>query len=108
MDEKTLALIKANLKDPSLFDVIQKSLLRRARITALVLGSFLIIALLAVVYAFVQQTLAKESMKQASAQQELCIKEAQKQQALATEARMIAEEANRMAQEQLEACLKKK
>jgi cell division protein FtsL len=111
MDEKTLALIKANLKDPALFEVIQKSLLKRARITAIVLGSFLIVSLIAVVYAFVQQTLAIEAQKEAltqKTQMEQCIGEAQKQQGLAAEARIIAEEANKMMAEQLAECQKKK
>jgi Na+-translocating ferredoxin:NAD+ oxidoreductase RnfG subunit len=108
MDKKTMDLLKANLKDPALWNDIQKSLVKRARITALLLASFLIVSLLALVYGFVQQALAKESQKRAMEQMELCVKEAEKQQALASEAAMIAEEANKVVQEQLAECQKKK
>jgi WD40 repeat protein len=42
-----------------------KRKLQRARTTAIILGSFLVVALIAVVYAFVQQTLAKEAERSA-------------------------------------------
>jgi Na+-translocating ferredoxin:NAD+ oxidoreductase RnfG subunit len=111
MDSKTLELIKNNLKDPSFYDPILKAEVRHARKTAIVLVSFLIIALIAVVYAFVQQTVAAQVLRDSLTQKsqlETCVHEAQKQQGLAAEAQMIAEEANRMALEQLKECQKKK
>ena len=111
MDQKTLDLIKANLKDPALFDDIQKSLVKRTRIVAILLGSILMVTLIAFVYAFVQQTLAKEA-ERAMLNQEILMEQmnqaVQKQQALATEAQMIAEEANKMLAEQLAECQKRK
>lgn len=104
MNDKTLELIKNNLKDPSLFPVIQKTVLKKARIIALVLGSFLIIALIAVVYAFVQQTKALTDLNNHKTQLEACMKEAELQHGLAEEARMIAQEANQMAMEELKKC----
>jgi hypothetical protein len=99
-----LDLIKANLKDASVYDVIYKSVVTRARISAIVLGSFMIVALLAVVYAFVQQTAAQKlqvELTNRTEQVRLVELEAKKQAALAMEARLIAEEANKMALEQL-------
>lgn len=50
--------LEENLKDPSLAETIYKSNLKRARTMAVMLGSFLILALIAVVYAYVRQTAA--------------------------------------------------
>jgi len=50
-----------------------KRKLQRARTTAIILGSFLIVALIAVVYAFVQQTIAKAAQRDAEAQRELAL-----------------------------------
>lgn len=107
MDQKTLNLLKENLKDPSLYNTIYDSAIKRARTTAIVLGSFLILALISVMYAFAQQTKYHEAVnfsKEQNAKLELCLKDAQKQMGLAAEARIVAEEANRMALEQLKAC----
>src|SRR5258708_25290143 len=60
-----------------------KRKLQRARTTAIILGSFLVVALIAVVYAFVQQTLAKEAQRAA----DLARVEAEKQRDEATKAR---------------------
>ena len=111
MNQELLDLMKANLKDASVYGKIEKAIVSRARITAIVLGSFLIIALLAVVYAFVQQTVAKKLQEELTNQMEqvrLYKSEAEKQAALAMEARLIAEEANKMALEQLKECQERK
>jgi hypothetical protein len=107
MNQKMLDLIKENLKDPSMFEVVNRAFVKQARSTAIVLGSFLIVALIAVVYAFVQQT-EKQKISQELANQveevRLIKLESEKQAALVMEAKLIAEEANRMALEQLKEC----
>jgi WD40 repeat protein len=66
----------------------QKRKLQRARTTAIILGSFLILALIAVVYAFVQQTIAKAAERSAT----LAKNEALVAKAEADKQRILAEE----------------
>lgn len=111
MNQEMLDLIKENLKDPSVFEKISKSVLWQAKKTAIVLGSFLIVALLAIVYAFVQQVKTQKVSQDLALQIEevrLMKSQSEMQAALALEARLIAEEANKMALEQLSECLQKK
>ena len=100
MSQSVLKLIKENLKDHSVFPSIERAVVKQARIMAIVLASFLMVALIAVVYAFVQQ----EKVQQAMQQVDLIRKEVEKQRGLALEAQMISEEVNKMAAEQLKAC----
>lgn len=100
MKPTVLELIKGNLKDPTLFTIIEKTMVQQARKTAIILGSFLIVALVAVVYAFVQLTIAKQAMRNA----EVFKSESEKQMGLSREAMMIAEEANREVMDQLLKC----
>ena len=108
MDDKTMELIKNNLKDPSVYNAIAKASARRSRVTAIVIGSFLIISLIAVISAFDQVNKAKSSVAEYQSQIDACVREAQKQQALAMEAQLIAEEANKVVQEQLTECQKQR
>lgn len=99
--------LKVNLKDPNLIEGFNKQTLYRARRTAIVLGSVLIIALLSVVYAFVQDTLAKEAQRKTEVlmkQYAQCDTELEKQKALAQESALITQEVTRMAEEQLKLC----
>ena len=110
MSRKIHDLLKDNVKDPNALEAIQSVMLRNARITALVLGSFLIIALVAVVYGFVQAEQTKVAIKLSEEHMikvEQCIREAQKLQAFAQEAQLIAAEANKMTAEQLKDCLQR-
>ena len=79
-----------------------KRKLQRARTTAIILGSFLVVALIAVVYAFVQQTLAKEAERKAVAAQLAADEqrvEAEKQRDAADAARKEADEQRLAAEE---------
>ncbi len=99
--------LNENLKDPSLADGFLKQAVKRARKTAIILGSVLVVAEIAVVYGFVAQTKAREVVIQVEIKKtefDNCIKEAETQQALAIEAQLIAEEANKMAEQQLKEC----
>ncbi len=80
-----------------------KRRLQRARIVALVLGAFLVVALIAFVYALVQQTAAKAAQKQAEANAVLAennAKEARAQQAIATREAAAARAAEAEAKKQ--------
>ena len=103
--------LKENLKDPSLTDGFLKASIGKARKLAITLGSIMIVALIAVVYAFVQEV-KRQKYNQAwdaeKARFELCTLEKEKQNALALEAQMITEEANKMAEERLQVCLQSK
>lgn len=86
-----------------------KRKLQRARTTAIVLGSFLLVALVAVVYAFVQQIKAQEAERSAIAARD----QAEEQRKAAVEAReeadrqrLAAEEARKQADIQREAAEK--
>jgi Tfp pilus assembly protein PilN len=103
--------MKQHISDPFVFQKIEKGFIKRARITAIVLGSFLVVALIAVVYGFVQNVKAQEAEKTIiSLQQEVeaATAEARTQAALAIESKLIAEEAAKFAYEELEECRKKK
>lgn len=95
------------LKDPSLADGFLNNAMIQARKTALILGGILMIALISVVYAFVQDTLAKEAQRKSEVlakQYTQCETELEKQKALAQESALITEEVTRMAEEQLTLC----
>lgn len=103
--------LKENLNDPSLADGILKKRLYEARKTSIILGSVLIIALISIVYAFVQQTMAKAYERKLSSmniEHSNCLTGSEKQKGFATEAQLIAKEVNEMAMEQLQACLRSK
>lgn len=109
--KETIELIRRSVNDPEIMKKIETGLLHQARKTAMLLGSFLTVALLGVVYGFVKDIAATESAKRASELQtelETAKLEVEKQAALAIEARMIAEEAAKVAYEELEECRKKK
>src|SRR6478609_7978915 len=94
--ERTLIFLEYSKKEfeteQRIKELEQKRKLQRARVTAMVLGSFLVVALMAMVYAFYQQT-------EATKQKELADKnaiEATKNAALAkTEAKRANEEADK-------------
>lgn len=95
--ERTMIFLEYSKKE---FDTEQrikeleaKRRLQRARVTALVLGAFLVVALIAFVYALVQQTAAVKAQKEAQAnflQAEKNRLEAVKQQKAAEEQKAIA------------------
>ena len=78
--ERTIIFLEYSKKEfeteQRIKELEQKRKLQRARVTAMVLGSFLILALMAMVYAFYQQTEAKKQEKLAKEQSELAIKNA--------------------------------
>ncbi len=95
------------LKDAAVADKFLETAMSQARKNALMLGGALIIALISVVYGFVQDTLAKESQRLAEAQRiqyAQCQQELEKQQAIAQEEKLITSEAIQMAEEQLREC----
>ena len=103
--------LRNNLKDPALAETYIRDSKRKARTTSIVLVSFVLVTIMAVVYGFVLQASAQKAEQFAAtqkAQLDLCILESQKQQALAEEARMIGEEANKAMQIQLLECQKRK
>ena len=107
MNETVFELIKKNITDPAILEVIQKSFLKRARATAIVLGSAIVITLIAIVYAYVQQVsgeMAKQDIKFLKEEIELQKAETEKQVGLALEAKIIAEEAAKLSYEELEKC----
>lgn len=100
-------LIQANISDTAVLEQIHKKLIEKARTTALLLGSALIIVLIAIVYAFIQQVkLEKAQIEFSDLRKELdqSKTEYEKQVALAAEAKIIAEEAARLSYEQLLKC----
>jgi hypothetical protein len=95
------------LKDAAVADKFLKNAMSQARKNALMLGGALIIALISVVYAFVQETLAKEAQRKTeilTKQYAQCKDELEKQKGLAQESALITEEVTRMAEEQLKLC----
>jgi hypothetical protein len=101
------ALIAKHITDPSAREKIAKEMLWDSRKIAIILGSFLMIAIVSIAYGFIQHEkykMEKRNVDEKIIQLDACMKEAEMQQALAVESRMIAEEANRMAVEQLKAC----
>ena len=103
----TVEYLKACLKNPGLYQALEKQSLNRARRVALILGALLVATLIMIVFAFVQDVQFKAASKKKSdleAQLNLCVQEAQKQQALATENMLILAEVNKLAEEQLQAC----
>jgi predicted protein tyrosine phosphatase len=75
------------------------------------LGCALVIALAFVVYAFVQQSNSRKSLMELESKKAIllqCQQGVGKQKALAMEAQLIAEEANKMVLEQLKECQQKK
>jgi hypothetical protein len=102
--------IKANLKDPSLADAYLKRTLFMRKRLAIVLGSVLIVALGSTVFSFVSQARSLKSLRELENQKVILSQRHQdlgKQRALATEAQLFAEEANKMALEQLKECQQK-
>jgi WD40 repeat protein len=96
--ERTMIFLEYSKKE---FDTEQrikeleaKRRLQRARVIALVLGAFLVVALIAFVYALVQQTAAVKAQKEAVANAERANKEkieADRQRGLAVEAKKLAD-----------------
>lgn len=107
----TIEYLKACLKDPSVYQTLEKKSLYRAKRASLILGLTLMVTLVFVVFSFVQDVQFKVATKKKSdleTQLNLCIQEAQKQQGLAAENMMILSEANKLAEEQLRECQSKK
>jgi hypothetical protein len=107
----TAEYLKACLKDPGVYQALEKQSLYRARRVALILGGIFMITLIMVVFAFVQDVQFKVVVKKKSdleTQLNFCVQEVQKQQGLATESMLILSEANKLVEEQLRACLSKK
>jgi hypothetical protein len=99
--------LEEQMKDPQMVEPLQKQLLYQARKTALILGGTLVIALIFVVYAFVQEMLAKEAQRKTeilTKEYAQCKDELEKQKGLAQESVLIMEEVTRMAEEQLKLC----
>ncbi len=88
--ERTMIFLEYSKKEfeteQRIKELEQKRKLQRARVVAMVLGTFLIFALMAMVYAFYQQTVAVTQTKIAKEQSELAIKNAE----LATKNEKIA------------------
>lgn len=93
--ERTLIFLEYSRKEfeteQRIKELEAKRKLQRARTTAIVLGSFLIVALIAVVYAFVQQTAANAARREAESARDL-----------AEEQRIKAEAAQKLAEENAE------
>lgn len=109
--QKYQAFLKTNFNDPARVEEFNKQTLYRSRRTALIMGGSLIVGLISLVFAFIQNVKFEYVSRNQSAvknQLEVCVQEAQKQQGLATENRIILEEANKMAEEQLKACQSRK
>lgn len=105
--ERTLIFLEYSKKEfeteQRIKELEAKRKLRNARIVAMVLGSFLVLALMAMVFAFVQRTAAKTNEALAIANQakaEAAQKESDKQRALAVEQKDKAEAAQREADKQ--------
>jgi WD40 repeat protein/energy-coupling factor transporter ATP-binding protein EcfA2 len=97
--ERTIVFLEYSKKEfdteQRIKELEQKRKLQRARITAIILGTFAGIALLAFIYAFVQSGIAKENEKKAIAQEDLAkrnAKEAEAQKIIAVEAAEIAKQ----------------
>jgi hypothetical protein len=110
--ERTMIFLEYSRKEfeteQRIKELEQKRKLQRARTTAIILGSFLVVALLAVVYAFVQQTRAKEAQRAAELAQKEAIAERDKAEIARKEAetqRLAAEAAKREADIQREAAV---
>lgn len=104
-------LINDNVSDPVVREQIHKNLVKKARTSALLLGSVLIVALGFTFYAYSQKINVEKLQIEISAVQkeiDLVKSEYEKQVALATEAKIIAEEAARLSYEQLQDCRNKK
>ncbi len=109
--ERTMIFLEYSKKEfeteQRIKELEQKRKLQRARVTAIVLGSFLILALMAMVYAFYQQTEATKQKELAdknaieatenARQANLAKEEALKQKAIADEQKLKAQEAQRQA-----------
>jgi WD40 repeat protein len=105
--ERTMIFLEYSRKEfeteQRIKELEQKRKLQRARTTAIILGSFLVVALIAVVYAFVQQTLAKEAERKAVLAQKEAIAERDKAEIARKEAetqRLAAEAARAEADKQ--------
>ena len=114
--ERTLIFLEYSKKEfeteQRIKELEAKRRLQRARVTALVLGAFLVVALIAFVYALVQQTEAKRQEKLAienASKAEKSALEAKEQQKLAEisaqkarEAQIVAEEQRKLAEKSAE------
>jgi hypothetical protein len=104
------AFVRANFKDPTLAEAIIRADQRRAAITKIVVGSFLLIALVAIGYALNKQSMARSFQMQALTlvnQADSCQQQANQQMQQAAASRQQAEEMSKKIQQQLEDCLKK-
>ena len=103
--------MKQQVLDKGLLEKIENEITKRSRITTFVLVSFTMVSLLAVDYGYMQTAKTQEAEKSlvaAQQQVEAAMEEAKKQAALAVESKIIAEEAAKVAYEELENCRKKK
>lgn len=115
--ERTLIFLEYSKKEfeteQRIKELEQKRKLQRARIVAIVLGSFLVVALMAMVYAFYQQTEAKRQEQLAKANEikandnakaaNLAREDAVKQKEEADKQRLEAQEQRKKAEENAEA-----
>ncbi|MBX7124729.1 MAG: High-affnity carbon uptake protein Hat/HatR [Cyclobacteriaceae bacterium] len=97
--ERTMIFLEYSKKEfeteQRIKELEQKRKLQRARIAALVMGAFTIVALIAMVYAFVQQTFADKARVEAEAQKTEAIKQAKRADDQAARANLEAENAKK-------------
>jgi hypothetical protein len=104
------AFARANFKDPALAEAIIRTDQRRATITKIVIGSFLLIMMVAIGYAINKQNRARGFEVQALTlvnKADSCQQQANQQMQQAAASRQQAEEMHRKIQQQLEDCQKK-
>ena len=102
--------VRANFKDPAVAEAIIRADQRRTPITKIVIGSFLLVMIVAIGYAINKQNIARDfQLKGLSAvsKTDSCQQQAQKQMQQAAASRQQAEEMHMKIQQQLEDCQKK-
>ena len=90
--ERTIVFLEYSKKEfeteQRIKELEQKRKLQRARVTAIILGSFAVVALIAFIYAFVQSGIAKDRQKEAEIAQKEAIENAAKATKAETEANL--------------------
>jgi len=103
--------VRKNYKDQTLAEKIIQSDQRRASIMKIVVGSFLVVILVAIGYAINKQNIAKGfhiQLLSTVSKTDSCRHQAEQQMVLAAASRKQAEEMHMKIQQQLEECQKRK
>jgi hypothetical protein len=102
--------VRVNFKDPAVAEAVIRSDQRKATITKFVIGSFLLIMMVAIGYAINKQNIARGFQVEAMTlvnKSDSCQQQANLQMQLAVTSRKHAEEMHMKIQQQLEDCQKK-